>query len=364
MTDLSTLLFSPIRAGSLELSNRVVMAPLTRNRADDITGEVGDIHAIYYHQRASAGLIITEATQISAQGKGYISTPGIYTDQQVEAWRKVTEAVHSAGGRIVLQLWHVGRISHVSILPNGESPVAPSAIRANAETYTHEGFAQVSEPRALLAEEIPDIVADYRNVAQNAIKAGFDGVEIHSANGYLLDQFLKDGTNKRTDGYGGTIENRARFLLEVVDAISSEIGAGRTGVRLSPFSDANDAHDSNPLDSFGYVLRSLNPYGLAYLHMVEGQTGGPRSGMYDELRKLWDGIYIGNNGYDRDLAINRVAGGQIDAAAFGRPWIANPDLVERLIKNATLNEADHETMYGGGEAGYIDYPTLNRQSTD
>ncbi|SLN44335.1 N-ethylmaleimide reductase [Aquimixticola soesokkakensis] len=351
-------LFTPVTAGKIALANRIAMAPLTRNRADDATDLVGDLQVEYYEQRASAGLIITEATQISPEGKGYIMAPGIYTDEHVAAWKKVTDAVHAKGGKIVIQLWHVGRISHTSIQPNGQAPVAPSAIAAKGKTFTQNGFEDTSVPRALDIDEMPRIVADYVHAVKCARAAGFDGVEIHAANGYLLDQFLKDGVNKRTDAYGGSVENRARLLFEVMDAVTAEWDAGYIGIRLSPFSPANDATDSDPLATFTPVVERLNTYGLSYLHMVEGATGGPRDGAFDTLRKSWTGTYMGNNGYDRDLATARVDDGSVDIVAFGRPFIANPDLVARLEKNAPLNDMDADTLYGGGAQGYTDYPTL------
>ncbi|TRD15664.1 alkene reductase [Palleronia caenipelagi] len=357
-------LFTPFRAGALDLSNRVVMAPLTRSRADDETGTVSDLHVTYYTQRASAGLIITEAAQISPQGKGYISTPGIYTSEQVAAWRKVTDAVHEAGGKIVIQLWHVGRISHTEFQPDRQKPVAPSAIGADVDTYLSSGYSKTSVPRALDADEIAGIVLDYVHATNCAMEAGFDGVELHAANGYLIDQFLKDGTNKRGDRYGGSIENRTRFLFEIMDAMTGAVDADRIGIRLSPFSAANNATESDPMGMFTPVVERLNRYGLAYLHMVEGQTGGERKGDYDALRQLWTGPYMGNNAYDRSLAISRVADGSVDLVAFGRPFIANPDLPERLRQDATLNKPDPDTMYGGEEGGYIDYPTLEEERAE
>ena len=355
-------LFTPFTAGAIDAKNRVVMAPLTRNRADNDTGEVGDMHVDYYRQRAGAGIIITEATQISPEGKGYLATPGIHTEAQAATWKKVTDAVHEAGGKIVIQLWHVGRISHVSLQPDGQSPVAPSAINAGVKTYTAEGFEQTSDPRALELDEMPRIVADYTHAAEMAKKAGFDGVEVHGANGYLLDQFLKTGTNKREDAYGGSVENRARLLFEVLDAVTGVWDAGRVGLRLSPFSPANGIDDANPQETFEYVVKGLNKYGLSYLHMVEGATGGSRELEAGEsiqaLRKLFDGPYMANNGYDRALALSAVADGKADLIAFGRPFIANPDLVARLEKDAPLNDGDKNTYYGGGRAGYTDYPTL------
>ncbi|MCR8546217.1 alkene reductase [Salipiger sp. P9] len=355
-------LFTPFTAGAIEMQNRIVMAPLTRNRADDETGEVNDLHVTYYRQRAGAGLLITEATQISPAGKGYIQTPGIHTEAQVAAWKTVTDAVHEAGGRIVVQLWHVGRISHVSLQPDGRAPVAPSAIAAKSMTFTRNGFEATSEPRALTTEEIAATVEDYRKAAAFAIQAGFDGVEVHGANGYLIDQFLKTGANSREDAYGGGIENRARFLFEVLDAVTAEIGGGRTGLRLSPFSPANGISDEDPQADFEYVIPGLNRYGLAYLHMVEGATGGSRDleagQSLETLHGLFDGPYMVNNGYDRAMALDAVASGKADLVAFGRPFISNPDLVERLRQDAPLNAADQSTFYGGGAEGFTDYPML------
>lgn len=355
---MSDKLFSPARAGDLDLANRVVMAPLTRNRADNETGEVGDLHVKYYAQRAGAGLIITEATQISPEGKGYVGTPGIHSPEQVAAWKKVTDAVHAKGGRIVVQLWHVGRISHVSLQPGGQVPVAPSAVAAKAQTFTPAGFEDTSTPRALREDEMPRVVADYIHAARAAREAGFDGIELHAANGYLLDQFLKDGPNRREDGYGGSVGNRARLLFEVLDGLETVWAPGRIGIRLSPWSGFNDASDSDPDGSFGAVVERLNGRGLAYLHLIEGSTGGARDGAFDALRAKWTGVYMANNGYDRDLAMARVGDGQVDLVAFGRPYIANPDLAERLERDAPLNEGDQATYYGGGAEGYVDYPAL------
>ncbi|PYE82255.1 alkene reductase [Pseudoroseicyclus aestuarii] len=359
---MSKTLFDSTTLGDIALANRVVMAPLTRNRADNATDEVGEMHVDYYRQRAGAGLIITEATQISPEGKGYLSAPGIYTEGQVAAWKKVTDAVHEAGGKIVLQLWHVGRISHTSLQPDGQQPVAPSAIRADAKTFVESGFVETSEPRALEENEMPRLVADFAHATRCAKQAGFDGVEVHAANNYLLEQFLRDGSNRRTDAYGGSIENRARILFEVLDAVTAEIGASRTGIRLSPFTPANDGIDSDPMAHYGYVVEELNRYGLAYLHMVEGATGGPRElpdgQSIEALRALWKGPYMANNGYDKAMADEAVSSGFADVVAFGRPYIANPDLVERLRRDAPLNQPNPETMYGGGREGLTDYPTL------
>lgn len=355
-------LFTPLKVGAIDAQNRIVMAPLTRNRADNDTDEVGDMHVEYYRQRAGAGIIITEATQISPEGKGYLATPGIYTDAQVAAWKKVTDAVHEAGGKIVVQLWHVGRISHTSLQPDGQQPVAPSAITADMKTFTANGFEPTSEPRALGTEEIPRLIEDFVHATKMAQKAGFDGVEVHGANGYLLDQFLKTKTNKRDDAYGGSVENRARLLLEVLDAVTNAWDGAHVGLRLSPFSPANDVADDDPQETFEYVVKELNRFGLAYLHMVEGATGGSRKlaegHSLAALRKLFDGLYMGNNGYDRQMAIDTVENGAADLVAFGRPYIANPDLAERLERDAPLNEGDSDTYYGGGEKGYTDYPFL------
>jgi N-ethylmaleimide reductase len=357
-----TVLFQPFRLGDIDLPNRIVMAPLTRNRATHGTDAPNDLNATYYRQRASAGLIISEGTQISQQGQGYIWTPGIYSAGQIAGWRKVTDAVHQAGGRIAAQLWHVGRVSHTSLQPDGGAPVAPSAIRAATRTYLDGGFADVSEPRALEIDEIRGILRDYERAARNAMEAGFDAIEIHGANGYLVDQFLKDGANRRTDSYGGPIANRIRFALEVAETVSKVWGPGRVGIRLSP-AKVNDSEDSNPQALFGHLVEKLGAMGLAFVHMIEGQTRGPRDagGLdYLALRRAFKGAYIGNNGYSRDLAIRMIEEGKADLVAFGRSYIANPDLVERLRLNAPLNEPDPETFYGGDARGYIDYPALER----
>ncbi|WP_126977849.1 alkene reductase [Frigidibacter oleivorans] len=359
MTD---ALFTPTTLGQIPLKNRVVMAPLTRNRARPEDDTPHDLHATYYAQRAGAGLIVSEGTQISPEGKGYAWTPGIHSPEQVAGWKRVTEAVHAKGGRIVAQLWHVGRISHVSLQPGGAAPVAPSALGAGSKTFDGTGFVETSVPRELTEAEIARIVADYAHAARCAEEAGFDGVEIHGANGYLIDQFLRDSSNHRTDGYGGSIENRVRFLREVVAAVTGVLGGGRTGIRISPWSNANNVGiDSDTPALFGRVVEVLNGFGLAFLHVVEGQTGGDRNAPAEELAKLraaFDGPWIANNGYNRAMAIAAVAEGRADAVAFGRPFIANPDLVERLERDAPLAEGDRDTYYGGGAAGYTDYPTL------
>jgi N-ethylmaleimide reductase len=358
MTDQHTL-FEPFRAGDIELANRVVMAPLTRDRAGP--GLVPRPIAVeYYAQRAAAGLIIAEATQISPQGQGYLDTPGIYSGEQVRGWKKVTDAVHAKGGKIVLQLWHVGRISHTSLQPGGAAPVAPSAIRADGKTFTANGFEPVSACRALEAGEIPLIVNDYRRATELALDAGFDGVEIHAANGYLIDQFLRDKTNHRTDAWGGSIPNRLRFLREVVEAVVGVAGAGRTGIRLSPTTPANDMADSNPTAVFTAAVDALKAHRLAYVHVIEGATGGPRDVEpfdYEALhRRHGDGPWMVNNGYDRVMAIDAVASGRADLVAFGRPFIANPDLVDRLRHGWPLARPNPATLYGGGAEGYTTYP--------
>jgi N-ethylmaleimide reductase len=352
-------LFHPIKIGRYDLKSRIIMAPLTRSRAGK--GNVPKpLSALYYAQRATAGLIIAEATQISPQAQGYISTPGIHTVEQIEGWKLVTMAVRVAGGRIFLQLWHVGRISHPTFQLNGAAPVAPSALRAEGQTYTANGFQALGEPRALETDEIPGIVADFRQAALNAMEAGFDGVEIHGANGYLIDQFLRDKTNGRTDRYGGTIENRSRFLFEVVDSIVSAVGADRTGLRLSPQNTFNDMEDSNPQALFHYVAEHLSSRHIAYLHVVEGDlTGKPISPFdYIKMKRLFGGNYVANNGYDKLRANAAIAEQRADAVSFGRPFIANPDLVTRLVLDGPLSQVDQTTLYGGTERGYTDYPLL------
>ncbi len=354
-------LFSPVTLGSISLKNRIVMAPLTRNRAGE--GAVPQaMNVTYYEQRASAGLIVTEATPISPMAHGYPALPGIYTDAQVAGWKKITEAVHAKGGKIVIQLWHVGRISHPSLLPNNVLPVAPSAIKPAGKAFTYEGLVDYVTPRALEVSELSAIVQDYVHATKCAIAAGFDGVEIHAANGYLLDQFLRDGTNQRTDQYGGSHENRARLLMEVTHAVVDVIGADKVGVRLSPVNPFNDMKDSQPQAIFNYVADALNQFGLAYLHAVEGGIhGGGESDPFDfvAFRKLFKGAYMANLSYDKARGNAAVQSGHADVIAYGVPFIANPDLVERFKQDAPLNEADSNTFYGGTEKGYIDYPALN-----
>ncbi len=353
-------LFTPLKLGSIELPNRIVMAPLTRNRAGD--GNVPQaVNAIYYAQRATAGLIISEASQIAPMAQGYPATPGIHSADQVKGWRRVTDAVHAAGGRMFMQLWHVGRISHPSLLPDGALPVSPSAIRPAGMAVTYTGMQPFVTPRALDADEIPGLLEDYRRAAQNAVDAGFDGVEIHAANGYLLDQFLRDGTNQRTDQYGGSITNRVRLLLEVVATVCKVWDAGSVGVRISPINPFNDMRDSNPQALFNQVVESLDPFGLAYLHVMEVAIGGSEplpSFDFTELRHRFRGPYMANGGYDKARANLAIAENRVDCVAFGVPYIANPDLVERYAKDMPLNIADQNTFYGGNEQGYTDYPVL------
>ncbi|MDP3228676.1 MAG: alkene reductase [Acidovorax sp.] len=364
-----SFLSDPVQAGDLQLANRIAMAPLTRNRSPNAVPT--DLVATYYTQRASAGLLISEATAITQQGQGYADVPGLYAPEQIAGWKKVTSSVHAAGGKIVVQLWHVGRVSHTDLQPGNAAPVAPSAIQAKTKTVLIKDgtptFVETSMPRALELAEIPGIVADYRRAARAAIEAGFDGVEVHAANGYLIDQFLKTGSNTRTDTYGGSIENRARLLVEVLTAVSAEIGGGRTGIRLSPVTPANDVIDADPQPLFDYVVAQLGPLGLSYIHVIEGATGGPREVEgrpfdYAALKAAYraaggKGAWMVNNAYDKALAETAVANGA-DIVAFGRPFIANPDLVTRLERNAPLNEVNRATLYGGGAEGYTDYPAL------
>ncbi len=361
-----TTLFDPLRAGDIDLATRIVMAPLTRNRASP--GQVpNELMREYYAQRADpasgAGLIVTEATQVCPEGQGYLDTPGIHSAEQVAGWRRITDAVHARGGRIVVQLWHVGRISHVSLQRGGQAPVSSTARPAGTKTYIAGGFATCSPPRALATEEIPGVVEQYRRAALNALEAGFDGVEVHGANGYLIDQFLRDSINDRSDAYGGAIDNRIRFLREVMQAVTGAIGGGRTGLRLSPVTPSNDAApDSDPQALHEQVHRMLAPLKLAYLHVVEGQTGGARDFApfdYAALRRQFNGAWMVNNGYSRVMALQAVASGAADLVAFGKAFIANPDLGRRLREDAPLNAPDVATFYGGGAAGYTDYPTLD-----
>jgi len=351
-------LFSPVQIGAYTLPNRIFMAPLTRNRAAE--GNVPhDLNVTYYEQRATAGLIISEASQISPQGVGYPATPGIHSEAQVRGWSKVTQAVHAKGGHMFLQLWHVGRISHPSLQPDNHAPVAPSAIKPKGEAFTYEGLQPFVEPRALFNDELPGIVTDYVTAAKNAMLAGFDGVEIHAANGYLLDQFIRDGSNRRGDEYGGSVENRARLLKDVVTAVGNEIGYEKVGVRISPENSFNDMHDSDAQNTFNYVTEMLNEFNLAYLHVLEGDMLTQSSELdYQQIKQRFNGPYVANCGYTFERATNAVKNNQVDCVAFGQLFIANPDLVERFKLNAELNQPDQSTFYGGDEKGYTDYPSL------
>jgi N-ethylmaleimide reductase len=357
-------LLSPFNLGPTTLRNRVVMAPLTRSRSST-DGVPPPFAADYYAQRASAGLIISEATNISAQARGYEYTPGIWTDAQVAAWRNVTEAVHQAGGVMFLQLWHTGRLSHPNVQPGGAAPVSASAIKAEGQAFTADGMKEYVTPRALGASEIPTVVEDYRNATSNAREAGFDGVEIHSANNYLLEQFIRDSTNKRTDEYGGSIGNRLRFPLAVAQAVVEAWNPKRVGIRLSPVTEQPGASplDSTTMTTYGTYISRLDKLGLLYLHMIEGTTRGARN--YPEhidlpaLRKRFRGAHIANNGLSPVLGAQMVRSGQADLVSFGRPFIANPDLVERIRQGGPFaEEAPRNTWYGGGRQGYADWPTL------
>ena len=354
-------LFSPILIGNYTLKNRIFMAPLTRCRSVE-NNVPNDLMATYYAQRASAGLIITEATQISTQGIGYPCTPGIHTLQQVQGWKKVTQSVHDNGGKIFLQLWHVGRISHSSY-HDGELPVAPSDIKPEGEVYTFDGMKEYETPRALEIDEIQELVNKYVTGAKNAIEAGFDGVEIHGANGYLIDQFLRDGTNSREDRYGSSIKNRSRFLFEIIEAIIKEIGSDKVGLRLSPSGTFNDITDSDPQKHFTYICNELNKYKLAYLHIIDALEGDIRHGAnvveLSVLREAYKGILITNGAYNKERGNRAIENNLADAVTFGELFISNPDLPERFKTNAELNKADPETFYTQDEKGYTDYPTLS-----
>jgi N-ethylmaleimide reductase len=355
------MLFDPVKVGPYTLANRIVMAPMTRSRAG--AGAVpSPLTATYYAQRATAGLIVTEATQVSPTGAGYVHTPGIHSDEQVAGWKQVTDAVHAKGGRIFLQLWHVGRISNRTLLPGNVLPVAPSAIAPKGETMTADyKMIPYETPRALETAEIPGLVAAYKAGAENALKAGFDGVEIHAANGYLIDQFLRDGTNKRTDQYGGSVENRARFLLEVTEAVVGVWTGPKVGVRLSPNTGFNDMFDSNPRAIFGHAAKSLERFNLAYLHVTRGTPeDNVPGGLIDAdfFRPLFRNPIISAAGYDKAQAEAQLKSGNADLIAFGTPFIANPDLVARLKQNAPLAQGDRASFYGGDAKGYTDYPSL------
>lgn len=354
-------LFSPIRLGAIELANRVVMSSLTRCRAG--AGNVPtDLMVEYYRQRASAGLILTEASPVCPEGHGYLRTPGIYTPEQISGWKKVTQAVHAAGGKIAIQLWHVGRISHPDLLPSGTLPVAPSALRPSGQVFTGSEMKDYVTPRALDSAEIPGLITRYVEACRNAMEAGFDGIEIHAGNGYLIDQFLRSSTNQRTDAYGGSKENRTRLLLEILEGACSAIGSDRVGVRLSPVTTFNDLHDENPQHTFEYVVAQLNRFNLAFLDLLQGTGGAPKEQWtpfdYDRLRALYAGNLIRNNGYDFATAQEAISSGASDAIAFGRLLLANPDLVERFRCGAPLNMPDYTRLYVGEEKGYTDYSFL------
>ena len=357
-------LFTPFNLRGHMLRNRIVMAPLTRNRAIHGTDAPQSLNSEYYAQRASdAGLIISEATQISPTGKGYAWTPGIYSQEQIDGWKRITDAVHAKGGTIYAQLWHVGRISDPSLQPSGVDPVAPSAIAPDHQrTFIENGtFTEIGMPRALELREIPGIIDDFRKATRNAIAAGFDGVEIHAANGYLIQQFLSDHTNQRSDRYGGSIQNRLRFALEVIEAVTAEIGGDRIGIRISPVSPANDAVDSSPSSIYFPLINELNKFNLAYIHVIEGATSGPREfhGFdFKALRQQFNGAWMANNGYNLKMAVEAINSGYADLIAFGRLYIANPDLAERFKRKVPLNEPDPATFYGGDAKGYTDYPFL------
>jgi len=353
-------LFDPVQFGDVQLANRIVMAPLTRSRSVGLLP--GPTAVEYYRQRASAGLIISEGTQITAEGQGYLDTPGIHTPEQIAAWKRVTDAVHAEGGKIAVQLWHVGRISHTQFQPNGAAPLSSTARSATGKTFAATGFVDVSAPRALATAEIPGVIASFVHGARCAMEAGFDAIEVHGANGYLIDQFLRDSINDRSDEYGGSIENRARLLVEVMTAIAAAIGKGRTGLRLSPVTPSNDAgQDSNAQALFNHVAEQLAPLGMAFLEVVEGQTGGARDFApfdFAAMRSHFKGPWIANNGYTREMALAAVAENRADAIAFGRAFISNPDLVRRMRLNAELAPMDRATLYGGNAQGYTDYPPL------
>lgn len=349
-------LFTPIKIGDLELKNRIVMAPMTRGRADEDRVPTA-IMADYYSRRASAGLIISEATAVSKMGFGWFGAPGIYSAAQIEGWKKVTGSVHATGGKIFAQLWHMGRVSHPDFL-DGETPVAPSAVKPEGFTRTAKGKRDYVTPRALTLEEIAATVSAYALAASNAIKAGFDGVEIHGANGYLIDQFLRDGTNKRDDIYGGAKENRSRFLLEVTDAVVAAVGKGRVGVRLSPTGAFNDMSDSNPEELFCYAASELSRRQIAYLHTMEPLPGHPFGSPLErvtpKMRKIFKGPFMVNGGFTGELGAKAIKDGEADLIAYGIPFISNADLVEKIAYGASWNEADFSTFYTGGEKGYLD----------
>ena len=352
-------LFDPIKIGNTELKNRIIMAPLTRSRAND-DGVQPDFTADYYSQRASGGLLITEATNVSAMAKGYVRTPGIYTQEQIDSWRKVTDAVHAKGGRIFMQIFHTGRIALPDFLPGGQQPVAPSPVKAAGQNFTDDaGLKDFVEPRELAIEEIQETVKDFANAAKNAVDAGFDGVEIHGANGYLIQQFLSTNVNKRSDQYGGSIENRARFLFEILEAVTAEIGSERTGLRLSPGGQAGDIKEEDAEELYQYVVQELNAFDLAYLHIG---TFDQNRNWHPVLRPLYDGIYFAGVGFDKESGEKLLTENGADAIVYGKLFLANPDLPERFRDNAPLNDPDQSTFYTPGEKGYTDYPSFVRSA--
>jgi N-ethylmaleimide reductase len=363
-------LFTPFQVGAITAPNRLALAPMTRSRANNAGNVPTDSTVKYYVQRASAGLLITEGSQVSPQGVGYVYTPGIHSAEQVAGWKKVTDAVHAAGGRIFIQLWHVGAISH-PFFHNGALPVAPSAVQPqHVKAFTGKGQEEIPTPRALETAEVKAVVEDFRKAAENAKAAGFDGVEIHGANGYLVDQFIQSSTNQRTDEYGGSVENRARFALEVVQAAIDVLGADRVGIRLSPTGNMGGIHDENRLATFSYVTEQLNKFGLAYLHVIEALPGHPMAAKAGQepvgpaLRKIFTGPFILNGGYTQETAEKALTNNEADLIAFGVPYIANPDLVARFEQGAALNQPDPATFYGGDDHGYIDYPSLHEQGAE
>ncbi|MBA4182888.1 MAG: alkene reductase [Acidobacteria bacterium] len=354
-----TKLFDNLKIGNLELKNRIIMSPMTRSRADD-AGVQSEIVAEYYRQRASAGLIITEATNISPMAKGYVRTPGIYTVEQVEGWRKVTAAVHAENGKIFLQIFHTGRIALPDFLPKDAQPLAPSAVKASGQNFTDEGMKDFVEPREMTIEEIKQTVKDFANAAKNAIAVGFDGVELHAANGYLVHQFLGTNTNLRSDEYGGAFENRARFLFEVVDAISNAIGAEKLGVKLSPTVPFNDMEDADAEEFYPFIVEELNGTNLGYLHIGFEETPAMQINWHEKLRSIYNGVYFANGGFTKESGEKFLAEDKADAIVYGKLFIANPDLPERFRENTRLNELDDSTLYSTGEKGYTDYPTIEQ----
>jgi N-ethylmaleimide reductase len=351
-------LFDSLKLGNIELKNRIIYAPMTRSRAND-EGVQPEIAVEYYTQRASAGLIITEAVNVSPMAKGYVRTPGIYTAEQIESWRKVTDSVHAQGGKIFMQIFHTGRIALPDFLPGNQTPVAPSPVKANGQNYTDEGMKDFVEPRELTIEEIKATVEDFAAAAKNAIEAGFDGVELHGANGYLVQQFLSSNVNKRTDEYGGTFENRARFLFEVLDAMITEIGKEQVGVRLSPGGEFNDIKETDAAELYDYVIAELNKRDLVYLHLG---TFDQHKNWHPVLRPVYEGTYFAGVGFDKDSGEKLLEAGGADAIVYGTKFLANPDLPERFAKNAELNKPDESTFYTPGEKGYTDYPRLDETS--